>query len=101
MVLIEYDNYMWANGKDWYLSFPGFNKNLQLVALTTTTRYPLFNEHTFGMPMPSSYVPLGHSALTDKMSFTERLVSFLEHNLLSPILAWNIAAPLNKLKVHS
>ena len=68
------------------LNFQEINKNIKMIAMTATNRYPLMNEHTFGTPAPPSYVPLGISGLTDEMTFLERVGSFLEHNIIYNVI---------------
>ncbi|XP_063971732.1 UDP-glucuronosyltransferase 1-2-like [Lytechinus pictus] len=69
------------------------------IAVTTGTRYPLFNEHTLGIPSPSSYVPFNLVfPFTDKMSFLERVANFFEHNLVRHIFEWPHFRALNEVK---
>lgn len=68
------------------------------IAVTTGTKYPLFHEHTFGIPAPSSYVPFDLFPLTDKMSFLERVASFFEHHFIGKLFAWPHFSALNKVK---
>ena len=71
---------------------------IPFIAVTTGTRYPLFNEHTYGVPTPSSYVPFGFFPFSDKMSFFERVGSFLEHHLIADLLGWSHFGALNEVK---
>ncbi|XP_030830997.1 UDP-glucuronosyltransferase 1-6 [Strongylocentrotus purpuratus] len=71
---------------------------IPFIAVTTGTRYPLFNEHTYGVPTPSSYVPFGFFPFSDKMSFCERVGSFLEHHLIAKLLGWSHFGALNEVK---
>eukprot|EP00057_Strongylocentrotus_purpuratus_P017353 XP_011671827.1 PREDICTED: UDP-glucuronosyltransferase 2A1 [Strongylocentrotus purpuratus] len=68
------------------------------IAVTTGTKYPLFHEHTFGIPAPSSYVPFDLFPFTDKMSFLERVASFFEHHFIGKLFAWPHFSALNKVK---
>lgn len=61
---------------------------LPYIAVTTTVRYPLFHERLYGIPSPSSYVPFDFLPVSDKMSFFERIASFLEHHVFINLLEW-------------
>nr|XP_054748735.1 UDP-glucuronosyltransferase 1A8-like [Lytechinus pictus] len=71
---------------------------IPFIAVTTGTRYPLFNEHTYGVPTPSSYVPFGFFPFSDKMSFLERVGSFFEHHVIASLLGWSHFGALNEVK---
>ncbi|XP_063955821.1 UDP-glucuronosyltransferase 1-2-like [Lytechinus pictus] len=68
------------------------------IAVTTSMRYPFFHEHLYGIPAPSSYVPLGVFSLSDKMTFLERVVSFMEHNLVIPLAGWSHLGAMDEMK---
>ncbi|XP_041464246.1 UDP-glucuronosyltransferase 1-2-like isoform X2 [Lytechinus variegatus] len=68
------------------------------IAVTTSMRYPFFHEHLYGIPAPSSYVPLGAFSLSDKMTFLERVVSFMEHNLVIPLAGWSHLGAMDEMK---
>ncbi|XP_011683617.2 UDP-glucuronosyltransferase 2C1 [Strongylocentrotus purpuratus] len=61
--------------------------NVPFVVMTGSLRHPVFNEHIYNIPIPSSYVPFNPSgALTDEMSFSQRLQNFLEANVFRKLL---------------
>eukprot|EP00057_Strongylocentrotus_purpuratus_P023408 XP_011677882.1 PREDICTED: UDP-glucuronosyltransferase 2A1-like [Strongylocentrotus purpuratus] len=68
------------------------------IAVTTSARYPFFNEHLYGIPSPSSYVPFGLFPLSDRMSFFERISSFLEHHVAINLMGMIHFRALNKVK---
>ncbi|XP_030830958.1 UDP-glucuronosyltransferase 1-2-like [Strongylocentrotus purpuratus] len=68
------------------------------IALTTSMRYPFFHEHLYGIPSPSSYVPLGTFPLSDRMTFPERVASFIEHNFVLSFSHWVHFGALEKIK---
>ncbi|XP_054754492.2 UDP-glucuronosyltransferase 1A1-like [Lytechinus pictus] len=68
------------------------------IAVTTSMRYPFFHEHLYGIPAPSSYVSLGTFSLSDKMTFLERVVSFMEHNLVIPLAGWSHLGAMDEMK---
>lgn len=53
--------------------------SIPFVTLTSTVRLPGLDESTFGMPIPSSYVPFDvFGTFTDKMNFQQRIQNFVE-----------------------
>eukprot|EP00057_Strongylocentrotus_purpuratus_P012309 XP_011666783.1 PREDICTED: UDP-glucuronosyltransferase 1-2-like [Strongylocentrotus purpuratus] len=68
------------------------------IALTTSMRYPFFHEHLYGIPSPSSYVPLGTFPLSDRMTFLERVASFIEHNFVLSFSHWVHFGAMDKIK---
>nr|XP_054748734.1 UDP-glucuronosyltransferase 1A8-like [Lytechinus pictus] len=72
---------------------------LPYIAVTTAERYPLFNERVYGIPMPPSYVPFGNFPLPDRMSFGERILSFIEHHVFINIIGWTHFRALDTVKI--
>ena len=55
--------------------------NISFIAFTATFRYEAFNEDTLGIPAPNAYVPFPlYEALTDEMTFSQRLYNFFYRN---------------------
>ncbi|XP_071487518.1 UDP-glucuronosyltransferase 1-2-like [Diadema antillarum] len=76
----------------------GYLKDVPLVVVTTSMRYPVFHELMFGMPAPSSYISLDFFSFSDRMSFFERILSFFEHHIIFPLVGTMITRPLEQLK---
>ena len=72
--------------------------NTPFIAMTTAGRYPFFHESIYGIPSPSSYVPFGILPLSDKMSYYERVISFIEHHILIGIFSAINYRSINSVK---
>ncbi|XP_030831932.1 UDP-glucuronosyltransferase 1-2 [Strongylocentrotus purpuratus] len=68
------------------------------IAVTTGVRYPFFHERLYGIPFPSSYVPMGLLSLSDRMAFLVRVASFMEHHVIMSSLEWIHFGALNEVK---
>ena len=66
---------------------------------TPVNRYPIITEDHFGIPVPVSYVPFSlFTAMTDSMSFIERVGNFVLRFVVHPVFEWFLTRPLVPIK---
>ncbi|XP_041472028.1 UDP-glucuronosyltransferase 2C1-like isoform X2 [Lytechinus variegatus] len=73
--------------------------DVPFVAMTPLRRAPTFNEDTFGIPAPSSYVPFSVMlTLTDQMTFFQRTTNILTRFITEPIATYVMRRPLRQIQ---
>ena len=69
------------------------------VLHTPVNRLPIVSEDHFGIPVPSSFVPFSFFvAMTDSMSFIERVANFALRFVVHPVFEWFLTRPVIAIK---
>nr|XP_054774796.1 UDP-glucuronosyltransferase 2B33-like [Lytechinus pictus] len=56
------------------------------IVMTSSFRFPAFDEDLYNLEIPSSYVPLSLGAFTDEMTFVQRAQNFVGRHVIGKIL---------------
>eukprot|EP00057_Strongylocentrotus_purpuratus_P029146 XP_011683620.1 PREDICTED: UDP-glucuronosyltransferase 2B17 [Strongylocentrotus purpuratus] len=71
------------------------------IVMTSSFRFPAFDEDFFNMEIPSSYVPFqSMGALTDEMSFAQRVQNFLERHVIVKLMQYLNIKPYRKIQLE-
>ncbi|XP_795728.5 UDP-glucuronosyltransferase 1-2 [Strongylocentrotus purpuratus] len=71
------------------------------IAMTSTLRFPAFDEDFFNMEIPSSYVPFeSMGALTDEMNFAQRVQNFLDRHVIAKVVQYLNMRPYRKIQLE-
>ncbi|XP_054761835.2 UDP-glucuronosyltransferase 2C1-like [Lytechinus pictus] len=69
------------------------------VVMTPLRRAPFFNEDTFGIPAPSSYVPFsGLTTFTDQMTFSQRITNVIMRYVTEPFFMYLTRSGLDQIQ---